>query len=227
MKTNLILCLFLLIGISISAHAKKVEINEAKMVGKNFFYQRINLHQGIPYSSLAIVGEFTEKKNGILLYYIFNFSDKGYIIISADDAVFPVIGYSFETSYTKENPSPEFTFWMEHYKDQVRDVIERNLQPDAVITAIWAQLSQIDTPQLPDLKGILDVHPLISDTWDQVYPYNAMCPEDPAGPGGHVVVGCIATAMSMIMHYWRYPMMGQGSHCDTPEPSYGPQCASL
>lgn len=227
MKTNLILCLFLLIGISISAYAKKVEINDARVVGKNFFCQRINLHQNIPYGSVEIVREFIEKKNGIPLYYIFNFSSKGYIIISADDAVFPVIGYSFETSYKTENPSPEFTFWMEHYKDQIRDAIERDLKPDEAITAAWAGLSRAGNPQSDDLKGILDVQPLITDTWNQVSPYNAMCPEDPAGSGGHAVVGCVATAMAMIMHYWRYPTIGQGYHCDTPQPPYGPQCANF
>src|ERR1035437_9512597 len=147
MKKNLTLCLFLMMGIGISLHAKKVEISEAKVVGKNFFYQRINLHHNIPYGSLAIVGEFTEKKNGIPLYYLFNLNSNGYIIIAADDAVFPVIGYSFETSFTKENPSPEFMFWMEHYKDQISEVIKRNLHPDAEIRAAWVELSRADTPQ--------------------------------------------------------------------------------
>ncbi len=39
-----------------------------------------------------------------------------------------------------------------------------------------------------------------------------MCPEDPEGPGGHAYAGCVATAMSQIMYYWRYPETGQGSH---------------
>jgi hypothetical protein len=261
MKKYILLLLILLPGIFISAHAKKVEMRDAKIAGTNFYYHRINLHQNIPFRSLAITGEFTEKANGTPMYYIFNFNNKGFIIMAADDAVFPVIGYSFETSYTKENPSPEFTFWMEHYKDQVRDAIERGLQPNAEIIAAWAQLSQSDTTQLPDLiyfrgseqqefnsddptptplpfggrgRGrsykalkVLDVQPLLTDTWNQVGPYNAMCPEDPAGSGNHVLVGCVATAMSMIMHYWRYPATGQGSHCISPEPSYGPQCADF
>jgi hypothetical protein len=48
--------------------------------------------------------------------------------------------------------------------------------------------------------------------WNQDYPYNALCPEDPDGPGGHVYAGCVATAMSMIMYYYRYPVQGIGTH---------------
>jgi hypothetical protein len=62
--------------------------------------------------------------------------------------------------------------------------------------------------------------------WNQDDPYNVMCPEDQNGPGGHVYVGCVATAMSMIMYYWRYPETGTGQHCYTPgNMSYGQQCA--
>jgi hypothetical protein len=227
MKLDLLIILTLLFGICMPGHAKKVEIKEARAVGKNFFYQRINLHQDIPYDSLAVVQEFAEENKGLPLYYIFNFNSNGFIIVSADDAVYPIIAYSFETYYSTNNPSPEFTFWMKHYKDQILDAKEKDLQPDSEITATWAQLSRLDAPPLPGRLDILEVQPLISDTWDQDFPYNAMCPEDPNGSGGHVLVGCVATAMSMIMHYWRYPMTGQGYHCDTPEPSYGPQCASF
>ncbi len=227
MKNPRLLLFFVISGICLSALATKVDIRDAKAVGKNFYYQRINLHQDIPHGSLAIIREFTEMKNGVSFYYIFNFSNKGFIIVSADDAVFPVLGYSFETSYSTDNLSPEFIFWMEQYKDQIRDVMNRNLKPDSTITQAWAKYSQTDIPDAADSRGILDVQPLITDTWDQVFPYNGMCPADPAGPGGHALVGCVATAMAMIMNYWRYPLTGQGDHCDTPQPSYGPQCADF
>ena len=39
-----------------------------------------------------------------------------------------------------------------------------------------------------------------------------MCPEDPDGPGGNVLVGCVAVSMAQVMHYWSYPEVGYGSH---------------
>jgi len=43
-----------------------------------------------------------------------------------------------------------------------------------------------------------------------------MCPENPNGRCGHVLTGCAATAMGMIMHYWGYPSQGSGTHTYTP-----------
>ncbi len=48
--------------------------------------------------------------------------------------------------------------------------------------------------------------------WNQDSPYNALCPADAGGPGGHVYAGCVATAMAQVMYYWRHPMQGTGSH---------------
>jgi len=46
----------------------------------------------------------TGKKKDISVYYVFNFSPEGWIIISADDAACPVIGYS-DTGYYDPNIS--------------------------------------------------------------------------------------------------------------------------
>jgi len=54
------------------------------------------------------------------------------------------------------------------------------------------------------------VAPLLINLWNQDSPYNMLCPVDPLGPGGHVYAGCVATAMSMVMHHWRYPNQGIG-----------------
>ncbi|MBQ6965596.1 MAG: C10 family peptidase [Bacteroidaceae bacterium] len=54
------------------------------------------------------------------------------------------------------------------------------------------------------------VEPLLTDTWDQYAPYHNMCPIDSTGE--RCVVGCVATAMSQVMHYWQWPERGRGSH---------------
>ncbi|MBO4672944.1 MAG: C10 family peptidase [Bacteroidaceae bacterium] len=54
------------------------------------------------------------------------------------------------------------------------------------------------------------VEPLLTDVWDQYAPYNNLCPVDSTGE--RCVVGCVATAMSQVMHYWEWPMQGKGSY---------------
>ena len=57
--------------------------------------------------------------------------------------------------------------------------------------------------------GSKSVDPLLQCKWNQSYPYNVYCPEDPGGSGGYVYAGCVATAMAQVMYYWRYPFRVQ------------------
>jgi hypothetical protein len=83
--------------------------------------------------------------------------------------------------------------------------------PDPDIATEWQRLLG-DTPlyspsNIPDSVG-----PLLTTTWDQGQYYNSLCPEDAGGPDGHVLTGCVATAMAQIINYWGYPIHGRGSH---------------
>ena len=59
--------------------------------------------------------------------------------------------------------------------------------------------------ELPD-----KVDPLLKDCWDQYAPNCNMCPLDKNG--NRCVVGCVATAMTQVMHYWEWPLKGTGYH---------------
>jgi len=229
MKKIVILISILIIGISFTSFAKKVDIKDARLAGKNFYFERLNIHGSIPYQDLLVTEEFTEKEGIESLYYIFNFNDKGFIIVSADDACTPILGYSFESSYKIGTRPCGFVSLMDQFKKEIIYVRQNNLLPDEAITHTWERLTTNDPNKLESPKSITDVEPLITNDWNQDFPFNALCPEDPASGGsynGRVPVGCVATAMTQIMYYWRYPIHGQGSHCST-STTYGLQCADF
>ena len=215
------------------AFAKLVEVKDARIAGKNFYFERLtnNLRQPVLYSDLRISSEFTERDGALPVYYIFNFSGMGYIIVSADDACYPVLGYSFESTLSPENIPANMQNWLSNYQFEINSVRTGNLQPDATIKTIWEHLSSAEPKITDNSSSPTDVAPLVTSMWNQDFPYNALCPEDAGSTGsyyGRVPVGCVATAMSQIMHYWRYPTMGNGSHCVWPQQNvYGPQCADF
>ncbi len=63
----------------------------------------------------------------------------------------------------------------------------------------------VEAQQLPDR-----VEPLLTDRWHQYDPYNSLCPLDENGD--RCAVGCVATALSEVMYYWRWPEKGMGYH---------------
>jgi hypothetical protein len=210
--------------------AGTVNIRDARLAGKNFYYERINEYTNTPYASITITGELVEKANGEPVYYAFNFNDdKGFVLVSADESSWPVIGYAFKGTYSDENLPEHFSTWMQHYIDQITAARAQSIAADEPTRAEWARLLNSGSTQLFDLRGNNDVAPLITNDWNQDFPFNGMCPEDNCGGSyfNRVPVGCVATAMTMIMYYWRWPETGQGSHCIYPTPSYGPQCADF
>ncbi len=227
--TLLFTVLILLTGLSTSA--KLVEIKDARLAAKNFYFERLtkNLHRSVVYSEVSIDNEFVEKAGNLPVYYVFNFTDKGYIIVSADDCCIPVIGYSFDSQYNPDNQPEGFAFWMGCRKQEIVGNIQNNVLPDFTISNEWQRLYNLNLSSLTDDPAtVTDVAPLLTSTWDQGFPYNFLCPADAACGtyGGHVTVGCVATAMAQIMYYWRWPNTGTGQHCYTPA-GYAQQCANF
>ncbi len=225
MKKNLFTFLLFMMVISVS-FAAFVPQENARQVAKNFLYEQT----GTPLKDIRITSVSSEQENGTTICYIFGVNDKGFVIVSADDASHPVIGYSLTHSYVPEDIPAHFDSWLKHYKDQIQLGIDTRLVADASTRSTWDRLLTNDPSLLEAPEATTDVAPLITSMWNQDFPWNSMCPEDNCGGSfnNHVPVGCVATAMTQIMHYWRHPSTGSGQHCIFPQPSqYGPQCANF
>ena len=168
-------------------------------------------------ASEAVTTQFSVKevtsipKAGDPLYYIFNLSPQGWIIISADDAVPPVLAYSYQGSYSVDQAPEQCTAWMRQYEDQIRYARDNHIAPFSYTHWLWDDLVAPRPPSSVS-HSPLSVAPLITSNWNQNFPYNAACPSDPAGPGGHAYAGCVPTCMGQVMYYFRWPQTGTGSY---------------
>lgn len=206
---NFILTVSVLLMIGLNASAKKVTMPEAEKVAKNFMYERINQYgQGIRYQDVVIAESWEVASS----YFVFNLNE-GWVIVAARDERQPIIGYGYEGKFPRpEQLNYNTNSWLTTFIDEKDFILANQPAVDAETTQLWNHLltSDINTLETREMKDVTT--PLLTIMWNQDSPYNLMCPEDAAGPGGHVYVGCVATAMSMIMYYWRYPLQGLGSY---------------
>ncbi len=138
-------------------------------------------------------------------FYIFSFDKGGFVLVSANDAVTPVLGYGFDHPVPDSITNEAVKGWFDNYARQIDTAFVLNLKQDAS-AAKWDEILANKFPNLPgDTVG-----PLLTTTWDQGWPYNAMCPVDQNGSGGHCYTGCVATAYGQIMKYYNYPPEGKG-----------------
>lgn len=176
---------------------------EQAYIAANTFLKKNNL---ISDKSKLVRFNFNDKADSLL--YIFNFDNKGFIIIAGDDNVIPVLGYSNESVFSGKDLPDSFLAMLESFIQQISYVRENSIMADKQIEEEWNML--LNGAYMPT-KGY-SVSQLLTCLWDQDFPYNFLCPNDNEGPGNRVYAGCVATAMAMVMYYYRYPVQPTGSH---------------
>ena len=172
-------------------------------IADNVISNKFPNNTGYIVSNIDVVSEL-----GSELIYVVNVNPVGFILISADDRLYPLLGYSYESNFTNQNFPSQFEALFDSYKDQISIAILENIQRDPYIEEVWNKYKTSVNIHRDDRS----VAPLLSARWNQGNPYNDMCPVDFDGPGGNALVGCVAVSMVQVMHYWSYPEYGFGSH---------------
>lgn len=134
-------------------------------------------------------------------YYVFpNANSKGFTIVSGDDRLPEIVGYSSQGSYDENNLPEGFVSFMKAYQNLYNKV---NLG-DAEALKNLAEIKAWRNKKNASAETSSAVSPLLGNIeWDQTSPYNNMCPRYDSV---HVAAtGCVATAMAQVMAYYKYP----------------------
>ncbi len=190
---------------SLNVIAESVDVNTAKTLGTSFMRNNTKLK----FKELTLsYTAFT--KYDTPAFYVFSNKGKGFVIVSADDRMRPIIGYSAENSFNPDNINPNLNTFFQNYICSTEYVVDNQLERSQEAKDDWKCLETFG--KLSSNKIRSSVAPLVTTTWNQSDLYNSMCPEDPAGFGGHAKSGCVANAMAQIMNYWEWPQTGSGTH---------------
>ena len=207
------LLLSVLIFSMMALQAKPVDRSVAQSAAQKFASVQMAVERAMPELVYTAQNE---------AFYVFNVGESGFVIIAGDDAHRPVIGYSNESAFDASNIPPALAYYLDGVAECMLQLRDANAKPD--VAAEWA--SVLTHGRLISRNGGRGTGFFCQTKWDQSYPYNYCCPEDPNGSGGHAIVGCLATAMSQLMRFWAYPAQGIGSHCYYHE-DYGEICADF
>lgn len=144
-------------------------------------------------------------------YYVFNIGQTGFVIVSADDSFRPIVGYSEEGVFPTENPSPEMMYYLDNLSQGRQAALRNAVEPDERVRGEWIALMKGES--MTPRNSLRNSFYLMETKWNQGSPYNKFCPK--AEGEGRAYAGCVATAMSQVMNYWKYPTHGYGQHSYT------------
>ncbi|HET8572342.1 MAG TPA: thiol protease/hemagglutinin PrtT [Edaphocola sp.] len=208
-----------IVGIALSfsafpVFAKPVDLETARKAAANFMDMKSG-HR----ADLEAFNYFSGKEAVQPPFYVFtNDQSPGFVIISGDDAVRPVLGYSLHHAFQNaaRGVSPEVKYWLGTYADQIKAVQNRDLEASNSVTDLWSDLLTGDDAGNGNVaQKVTTVSPMLNTDWDQLPYYNEDCPATPYSlynPTYHAPTGCVATAMAQIMKYWNAPATGTGTH---------------
>ena len=200
MKKNFLLLLSLMLLLSVSAiagprsyqQAKAIAQRQAAMLGIEMDAEVAASAKAAPRMSVS-----SAVSPSATCYYVFaNGEDKGFTIVSGDDRMPEVVGYSAQGTYDPDHLPANYVGFMKAYQETV----EALLKGDAQVSGGLAEARQWRAER----AGSAAVAPLLDGIkWDQREPYNNMCPLYDGT--NRSVTGCVATAMAQVMMYYQYP----------------------
>lgn len=167
------------------------------------------------------------------LYFVVNLDPEGYVIVSADDLVEPIIAWSPTGRYDPSPQNPLFVLAQRDLAGRIHAARApgqgdaaaargRPLRPEQTAargkwSKLFAGVSLQDTtysgvPSVSDAR----VDPMVASRWSQttecvVACYNYYTPPRAAGSSSNYPAGCVATAMAQLMRFWQYPTAGVGT----------------
>lgn len=183
-----------------SAFATKIPQSKALEIASSFFQKsgRYQQHMAVLRTSEDLPSLSTKADPENPRYYVVgNSTGKGFVIVSADDRFCPILGYSMENNFNEEDLPSNVENWFLFLRKQM-DWAEENNITDAAATAAWKEESKVGTT----------VKYLQTPSWRQGDPFNLQCPLDGTS---RCITGCVATAVSEVMRYHKWPESGKGT----------------
>ena len=198
----------LLLLVTPALKADDISLGKARAAAEMFFAQcGVDTRAG---SSLTLLGtDLTleqTRSSEAPAWYVFNRAEGGFVIISGLDAAMPVLGYSFEDSFGPLDEMPEnLKDWMDTYTEEINGRRASGKEATAEELARWADaLTVTRTAELPEAIDLQTAN------WNQGGPYNRKCPYNYTTEK-RTLTGCTATAISIVMYYYKHPAHGTGT----------------
>ena len=210
MKRAWIYTLVVLLTVGISIAARQVVPEEAQLVATSLLRtQSVGGNRPLSVKDDAgSVRPLYSRDGEIILGYVYELTPQGYVVVSADTDLTPVIAYSLQSEFSWKQDEANVLLALLQADLALRmEALEQGYVPfetRARNATSWSTMSATDARGQSAESDVV-IGPLLeAPTWAQNAPWNGHCPTDPT-TGAQSAVGCAATALAQVLNYYRYP----------------------
>lgn len=193
---------FFVIFTSVTLNAKVVSLTNAQETAEKFWgaNKARSASPGIHYvyDSRSMFKNIRTRSGSDPLFYVFTGTENnGFIIVSADDQITPILAYSFTDMAPQIDNLPESLIdWINTVSNQIEYVRSYGITNNNA-NSMWTNTRSGHT-----------VIELETAKWNQHKPYNNQCPLDGAERS---FAGCVPVATAIVMKYHKWPQSGKGN----------------
>ena len=199
MKRYLLICMGLLAVIG-TARAEKVTPQQAAAVAERFLQAESPATKAAQ-GAIHLTGTWPQAQTKGAAedpaLYFFEREGGGYVVVAGDDVSLPVIGYSTTGRLQLDQLPSNLRHILDWHASMIAYARTRDMQADAATKAQWLSAGN-------NGEAVL----LETAHWNQYAPYNNLAPKL---NGKDCPIGCVATAMAIIMRYHQWPEKGTGT----------------
>ena len=195
--------LFALMGGALTLHANPITPDKALQLAQEYM---------VPGYQMSLAVEATSRRaaaESAPYYVISRGENQGYVIIAGDDCLPEVLGYTDHGNFDASNLPPT----LQEMLDTWQTIVE-TAQADGSNVALATE-RKAATRRAANNR--VDIAPFVTSHWGQGAPYNNNCPTITSN-GNLALTGCVATAASQILYYWRRDLP---STLQATTPTYG------
>jgi hypothetical protein len=148
--------------------------------------------------------ELISNANGTNLGHLVHLSPSGFIVISNDTNLQPIVAYSLNQNWPSDTSHVLYKIVTTDLSNQLDQLSTLPVNTTTANAEKWqigfALVDSNSTFEQWPPDGTTSTGGWLETTWHQKHPFNNFCPIDP-GDNKRTLVGCIATTMAQVVNY--------------------------
>lgn len=195
-----------------SAKAENVDLLKAKQTGA-YYLSQMKGTKSANVNDIKLALQLDNKTLAVPALYVLNVPEQGYVVVSGSDCVEPVLAYSTTDTMDANNIPPACQWMLDSYAKYISNIQNNEIAASNEVRGLWKSIEEETFRANPSKYNVL-----LDEKWGQGEvdrpSYNIFCPRMNAdgsyNPSGiyYSYVGCVATAMAQIIHYYKFPVVG-------------------
>lgn len=140
-NSKLLIAILVIILLPKNLFSEPIDKATAISVARNYYAAVTN--KTAPPALVTYQAQFSSSlssSDALTAYYVVNFADEGFVIVSADDRVRPILGYSDQGAFDRQLLPDNLQFMLDEYTREIQAIVESPSTDNSVTGRAWKLL---------------------------------------------------------------------------------------